>query len=159
MIFLGCDPGLHGSIAAVGEGIAAAIPFTSHEGTLDFVKIAAFVDSFKQFKRRAFVEMVHAMPKQGVSSSFSFGRTTGHIEGFLLGRGIHVTRVLPRKWMETMYIGVPQELQNKARSIYAASKLFPSISLLETPRCKTPHSGMADALLIAEFASRSLGAT
>ena len=34
--------------------------------------------------------------------------------------------------------------------------LFPDVSLLATPRCKKPHDGMAEALLMAEYARRKL---
>lgn len=157
MIIFGVDPGLSGSVAAVGEGIAAAIPFEqSNAGTLDFKAIAAFLDSFKQFECRAFVEAVHAFHKQGVSSAFTFGRTTGHIEGFLLGRGIMVSRVLPKVWQDSMYLKLRPELEGKERSIQAVKALYPDISIRRTVRTTTDHSGMADALLIATYGHRLL---
>jgi hypothetical protein len=35
-------------------------------------------------------------------------------------------------------------------------RLFPGVSLRATPRCTTDHDGMAEALLIAEYARRKL---
>lgn len=41
-------------------------------------------------------------------------------------------------------------------SIKKAQELFPDVSLLASDRCKRPHDGLADALLIAEYGRRRL---
>ena len=47
---------------------------------------------------KAIVERVHAMPKQGVTSVFGFGRTLGVIEGILAARNIPIEWITPQKW-------------------------------------------------------------
>lgn len=46
------------------------------------------------------------------------------------------------------------ELDTKRTSINASRRLFPHVSLLRNARCKTPHDGLSDALLMAEYARR-----
>lgn len=156
MIAFGIDPGLTGGIAVRGDGIIAAIAFTSTDGTLDFEKIQAFLRPFKEFESKAFVEAVHASPQMGVSSAFTFGRTTGHIEGYLLGQGISIARVRPQKWQAEMYSMVSSSIVGKERSLIAARVLYPQIDLRATERSHTPHTGKADALLLATYGFRSL---
>jgi hypothetical protein len=50
----------------------------------------------------AVIENVHAMPKQGVSSSFSFGRALGVAEGVLAGNGLSLRYVSPAKWKKAL---------------------------------------------------------
>ena len=45
---------------------------------------------------------------------------------------------------------------NKQKSIEVCRKLFPDVSLLPTSRCKKSHDGMAEALLMAEYARRRM---
>ncbi len=47
------------------------------------------------------------------------------------------------------------DLDTKKTSINASRRLFPRVSLLRNSKCKTPHDGLSDALLIAEYARRS----
>jgi hypothetical protein len=42
----------------------------------------------------------------------------------------------------------------KTASIVVAKRLFPNVNLARTEKSKTPDSGLADALLIAEYARR-----
>lgn len=158
IIAIGVDVGLTGSIAARGDGFTACVPFKSKDGTVNFHPISDFLKALQDFKLIAFVEAVHATPQMGVSSAFTFGRTCGHLEGFLIGRGIPVRRVRPQAWQKEMHRGVEPTADAKARSLDAVKNLFPEVNLLETPRCKTPHKGMIDALLIAEYGWRTISA-
>jgi len=48
------------------------------------------------------IESVHAMPAQGVSSSFAFGRATGAVEAWAMIYGSPVEWVTPAKWKRDM---------------------------------------------------------
>ena len=50
----------------------------------------------------AWVEQVTAMPGQGVSSMFSFGRSLGVAEGVLAGNGLSLRYVSPAKWKKAL---------------------------------------------------------
>ena len=53
----------------------------------------------------AFMELVSAMPGQGVSSSFNFGRSRGVVEGILASYHIPVSFITPAIWKKL--IGIP----------------------------------------------------
>lgn len=56
---------------------------------------------FRPHPVTAWVERVHAMPKQGVSSMFRFGQAYGIILGLLWAHQIPVTLVTPQEWKKT----------------------------------------------------------
>lgn len=95
------------------------------------------------------IERVHAMPKQGVSSSFNFGVNYGMIMGLLEALSIPYETVLPQKWKREF--GVTAD---KNTSIAVAKRMFPEVDLRRTDRCKVDHDGKAEALLMAEYARR-----
>jgi hypothetical protein len=45
---------------------------------------------------------------------------------------------------------------SKNTSIAVCKRLFPDVSLLPSERCRKDHDGMAEALLMAEYARRRL---
>lgn len=91
------------------------------------------------------------MPGQGVSSSFTFGRNLGLVEGILWTLGAKEIRYLnPRVWQKIVGVeGIKDRKERKQALILKALNLFPERSLMRTHRSKIPDSGMADALLIA----------
>lgn len=103
-----------------------------------------------------FVEKAQAMPKQGVSSMFNYGVGFGEIIGWLKSMEVPYTLVTPSQWTKAMHMGVSAKLEGKARSIEAAQRLFPGVSLLPTERCTKASDGKAEALLICEFGRRLL---
>ncbi len=98
------------------------------------------------------LERVGAMPGQGVTSMFNFGENFGFIQGVLEANGIPYELVTPQKWKREF--GVTGD-KNSAVSV--CQRLFPDVSLLKTERSKKPDDGMAEALLMAEYARRRMG--
>ena len=99
----------------------------------------------------ACVEKVGAMPHQGVTSCFNFGKSAGFIEGVLEALEIPYQLIPPQRWKREFTLN-----SEKSRSIEICQKLFPKATLLPTERCKVPSDGMAEALLMAEYARRRL---
>jgi len=93
---------------------------------------------------------VHAMPKQGVSSTFKFGQNFGTLLGILAALGIPHERITPGKWQKEF--GLIRRDKNetitekKNRHKARAQELFPAV--------RVTHA-VADALLIAEFCRRT----
>ena len=143
MTFIGIDPGLSGALAAINENGAFAIPFDEEE----------YVDTIRSLCSegpvKAVVEHVSAMPKQGVASTFKFGQNFGWILGMLFALDVPVELVRPAKWKREFSC-----TSDKNTSISVAKRMFPTVSLLATPRCRKPHDGMAEALLMAEYCRR-----
>ncbi len=87
---LGIDPGLTGGLALLpfppaGDwGSLRVMPTIGN--ALDIPALDQILGDWAEWIARAYLEQVHAMPKQGVSSSFKFGRVYGVCEA-LLERG------------------------------------------------------------------------
>lgn len=99
---LAIDPGLSNGIAIVDEDrrllLASEIP-TIGEGANKRLNMVSFADIVNQFRvTNAVIEDVSAMPKQGVSSTFRFGRAAGALEGALSALKVPTTFVRPSQW-------------------------------------------------------------
>lgn len=163
MIYVGIDPGLTGGIVALNERsevlhISAFVPvvgdFDAH-GLSDLLTDIRTMEA-SSLKIMAAVEKVGAMPKQGVSSTFKFGKTYGQILGVLAAKLIPYELVTPQAWTKEMLAGENKD-DRKNRAKVVAQRLFPELNLMATARSRVVHSGMADALLIAEFIRRTHG--
>lgn len=142
MIFGGIDPGMTGGIALICPDNSVQVrPYTS-TNLIDICK--CLVDT--AYSVLIAVEKVHAMPKQGVSSTFNFGMGFGRILGILEALQIPHELVTPQTWKK--YVGVTHD---KKTSIRKAQYLYPDVCLLPTSRCRVPSDGMAEALLIAHY--------
>lgn len=143
--FIGIDVGQNGGYAVIGQDREYAMPW-------DDAKFAESIRglSFRAGGLIAYVEKVNAMPKQGVTSMFKFGKSAGFIEGVLTACRVPYQLIPPQKWKKEYSLG-----SDKKDSIIVCERLFPQVSLLRTERCTTKHDGMAEALLIAEYARRT----
>lgn len=94
------------------------------------------------------IEQVHAMPKQGVSSSFNFGMGYGIWLGIVAALGLPSQRVTPQRWKKVVLADGPKV--DQAVCAFAA-RLYPAIAgNLRGPRGAL-LMGRADALLIAHY--------
>lgn len=156
MYILGFDPGASGALAVLEEfggclQVRSIIPFDTDEYRLE-IENAIFNAGGVEFCI-ACVEDVHAMPGQGVTSMFSFGRNKGLIEGMLIQAGIKYSLVSPMKWKREFGLlsKGSSKCEMKDASVAKARELFPDANLRPTSRCKKDNDGMAEALLIAEY--------
>lgn len=144
-VFVGIDPGKSGALACMWEnGFTDVIPFSP-------VSYTTFLRTLQGKKVIACVEKVSAMPGQGVVSMFNFGHNLGFIEGVLQALGIPYQLVPPQTWKREFSLN-----SDKTKSIEVCQKLFPEVSLLPTNRSRVPNDGMAEAVLMAEYARRKL---
>ena len=140
MNILGIDPGQKGGLAVV-DGAIGGMPFAIKmpETRKD---ICEMIQGWKTSILCAYIEDVHAMPKQGVSSTFKFGRNLGTLEGILAALDIPMEHVTPQKWQQAL--GCLSK-GNKNVTKAKAQELYPSL--------KITHN-VADALLIATYGYR-----
>ena len=143
MIYIGVDPGKNGGIAVIDSDGAIAFPFSEERLLIELDGIA------QEYECICYLEHVHAMPKQGVSSTFNFGMNFGFIQGVLRAYEIPYELVTPQKWKKEFSC-----TSDKNTSIEVCKRLFPGVNLKATDRCKKDHDGMAEALLIAEYGRR-----
>ncbi len=156
MITIGIDPGSSGGIAIIwADGRAQAFAMPYDHGDYDEAALRSMMDMEGE-QAFAVLEKVHAMPKQGVSSSFTFGAGWGLIRGLLSGLQVPYMLVTPQAWQKVMLAGEEHKdrKERKDSAVRVARRLFPDVSLLPTPKCKKASDGMAEALLIAEFGRR-----
>lgn len=147
MITIGIDPGKSGAIAWTdehGRVCVEKMPETLAD-LWDLIHSLNFnVDSEKYTNHiKAYIEQVHSMPGQGVSSSFKFGNGFGHLEMALTAAGIPFERVPPQKWQKSMGCMTKGDKNVSKRR---AQELFPAI--------KCTHA-VSDALLICEYGRRA----
>ena len=152
MIVLGIDPGASGGLALLdmsfGGSTARVLAVTKLPETerdiwdwiySSRIRKREFDNHPCDFDRFAVIEHVHSMPKQGVASSFKFGRSYGFLRGCLIASGIPFTEVTPQKWQKALScMSKGDKNVTKAR----AQQLFPDV--------KVTHA-VADALLLAYY--------
>jgi len=147
---IGIDPGISGAIAIFEDGkldcvvdmptlkIASGKTMKSHISAIALVDI---LDGWSPNEAHIVIEKVGAMPGQGVSSMFNFGRSAGIIEGVVAAMHFPSTYVTPATW--TKAVG---RAAGKDASRMRAMELFPSKADLFK---RAKDDGRADAALIA----------
>lgn len=164
MIIMGVDPGLNGGVAFLNDNgrllhyQRMPIKPVMHDGKktakriIDIAQVAAMVA--KMEPTQVYVEQVHAMPQQGITSTFTFGMGYGMILGlvYALDAIMETRLVTPQRWQGFLYgKGYRQDLEPKGRALAKFSELWPS--LVEE---NVTHDGIVDAILIAEYGRRQL---
>lgn len=176
-IYVGIDPGLEGAIAVIYPDASVTFFDTPVVQTTNAAgknrRIPDEVEAYRRLRDGATwysrqpgvgvdfpnpgvlvtIEQVHAMPKQGVASSFTFGSGYGMWLGAIgaLGveHGVPSQRVTPQRWKRDVLADAPKTDQ---AVVAIAGRLYPAVSeQLRTPRGKL-LLGRADALLIAHWA-------
>ncbi len=150
---LGIDPGKEGGLAILRDGKCIdtlVMPLSGKE--LNLGKVAEWIyihdrpfDLNRDFE--AIIEKAHAMPKQGVTSMFKFGFATGALHGILAAYDIPYRVVTPQEWKKVILSGTAKD-KDAARDY--VMRAYPEIKLVPDG-CKKPHSGLCDAICIAEY--------
>lgn len=156
MRVLGIDPGQSGAIAIVDDlGIRCCIDMPVVETTVSAVLVHGELDCYTNPSlggygpiHMAVIERVHAMPKQGVSSSFKFGRALGVLEGVVASFRWPVEMPTPAAWKKAM--GVTAD-KDTARA--KALELWPGDADLFR---RKKDADRAEACLLAEWGRRLL---
>lgn len=142
MIYIGIDPGKSGGMSVIYEdGEVTSIPY-------DRDNYISLLGSWPSGDCTCCLERVSAMPGNGSVSMFNFGCGFGWLQGLLDAYRISYELVRPQKWKAEF--GVTKD---KNTSIEVCKRLFPNVNLV-LPGCKKPHDGMAESLLMAEYARR-----
>lgn len=149
MIYIGIDPGEKGTMA-----ILEYIGDERENITIIPYDKDAYAKNLAELSRCSAIcclDRVSAMPKQGVVSMFNFGKNFGFIQGLLTAYSIPYEIITPQKWKKEFQI-----TGDKNSSIAVCKRLFPDVDLRRTERYKKDDDGMAEAVLLAEYARRKL---
>lgn len=156
-VILGIDPGLSGGLAALDTTTGVMSAWVTPTITLPKAKGPIF-DEVTMVRLLgsclggvAIIERVHAMPKQGVTSTFRFGEGYGLWRGLLVGLGIPYLAITPQVWKRPLFDtkGLDRKAQKQA-AIDFVRRHYPEINLVR-PRCRVAHDGMADAACLAHY--------
>jgi crossover junction endodeoxyribonuclease RuvC len=145
---MGVDPGLSGAVAFYfpEQNVVSVEDMPVVAGDIDVASFAALIA--KMQPDIAVVELVGAMPKQGVASTFKFGCGYGMIRGVIGATAIPLHLVTPTKWKKTFSLDSDKD---KARAL--ALRYWPARSDLFGR--KKDH-GRAEAALIARYGAEKL---
>lgn len=154
MNIMAFDPGLSGAMAVINDHGILMEPFPVIGGFLNLSAISAWASSNLTLDTRAYLEHVHAVYGSSAAGTFTFGRGMGSLEGLLTGLGISYELVQPKTWQREIHRGIEGKLTAKEKSRMAAARLFPQYDFRASEKCRKPHDGMIDAVLIAEYGKR-----
>ena len=150
MIVLAIDPGIEGAWAFHYErGLPPYMDDLPIMGakTSRQINAAQLAEDWRSLIRAngkpaaAIVEDVHAMPKQGVRSVWTFAEGHGAVLGALGAMAIPVHLVAPSAWKKAAGLG-----RDKGASRQRAMELWPSMA---TSFARVKDDGRAEAALIA----------
>jgi crossover junction endodeoxyribonuclease RuvC len=147
---VGCDPGVNGGLAIVqfNDGVAPQlagaidIPVVDLKARerVDTQAIRAWLELHRPV--HAVIERAQAMPKQGASSGFKYGRAVGAIEATIALCGIPMTIIEPTTWKKFHGLRGGEKEASRQRAL----QLFPTAHALLARR---KDHGRAEAALIA----------
>jgi Holliday junction resolvasome RuvABC endonuclease subunit len=158
MKIVGIDPGINGGLSIVEISDAAApvlidcidIPVvgTGAKERVDVAAIRNFIDRHKPV--RALIERAQAMPKQGASSGFKYGRAVGAIEATIALCSIPVEIIEPSAWKRHWHLPGKDKESGRQKAL----QLFPDA---HAALARKRDHGRAEATLIAlYYAERQL---
>jgi len=147
---VGIDPGKKGALAVingnrsidiypmplVGKGRAAELDMAV---VLNIISDADMV----------VIEKVHAMPKQGVVSMFSFGLIYGQLLGLARCIGKPIINPTPQQWKGVVLKSYNKK--DKSSSIKYCKFVYPKVDLKRTQRSFKDDDNFADALCLADY--------
>lgn len=151
---MGIDPGLSGGIAFITQVAGGTklhvethiVPVMRNSKTnrksIDPWAMANLIKHYNPIL--AVIEEVHAMPKQGVVSMFTFGKGFGIVLGVCTALQIPIKMISPPEWKRRL--GLTKKEYGGTVSI--VKSWFPEHNF-KTGRSQFDHEGMIDATAIA----------
>jgi len=152
---IGIDPGLDGALAVfcrTGETTMLSIAdMPTREVMVNGAKkrtpeLNLLAHWFKEHTAGAdicVIEKVHAMPKQGVTSSFNFGFNAGVVQGMAYAFGLPVVLTPPNSWKHALKLS-----SDKKESLVKARETFRDFDHYFT---RAKDDGRAEAALLAWY--------
>jgi len=148
------DPGISGGIAALAPDgsffLVRAMPTNRKKSGRNEVDVAWLYSVLSAMREGlkapplGVIELVSAMPGQGVSGMFSLGDSFGSARALLTILCHEVLYVAPGKWKKAMGLN-----KDKAYSLTVARRMFPDA---REHISRKKDEGLAEALLLARYA-------
>lgn len=147
MMLMGIDPGFSGAWGMInhnGNYISCGDMLHDEKHILTRMVYAEMSQARDLQDIQIVVEEVHAMPKQGVSSTFKFGMAYGAALALAERFNTRLELVTPQRWKKSMGLS-----SDKSASLAMARHLWPN-----APLSRQKDNGRAEALLLAEYLRR-----
>lgn len=167
-LYIGIDPGKNGFISVLQDDAKSFIPIPLIGKEYDIKELSNIFQFLNKYDTKVYavLEDVHAIFGASASATFEFGFGLGLLEALLVANNIPYSKIQPKKWQKQMFEGIPEitkpsstgktmKTDTKAMALMAAKRMFPDIDLRATDKCKKPHDGKVDALLMCEYCKRN----
>src|SRR5262249_15096649 len=146
-LVLGVDPGIRGGLTLVAEGriidtIDLPVIGVGAKERIDVHAIRTWVEMHRP--DHAVIERAQAMPKQGASSGFKYGRAVGAIEAVIALCGVPLTIIEPTAWKKHHGLRGGDKEASRQRAL----QIFPAAHAL---LARKKDHGRAEAALIASL--------
>lgn len=170
MIHIGIDPGKDGALVCIfpdGTISKSVVPTIGKEYDKKAM-LNLLLDIYEQSNGNCHLclENINGHSAMGRTGAFVMGIGKGLWEMAIMAVGIPHTFVTPQSWQKEVWKGIPIQYKagtkvktkdTKATSLISAQRLFPKVDLRKSDKCKNPHQGIVDALLLAEYSRRNFG--
>lgn len=142
---MGVDPGVSGAIAFYFPEHPERVAIYDMPSIGKEINAPHLTEIIHQYMPDiAFIELVHAMPKQGVSSSFNFGMSYGMMRGVVAACGVPQQLVAPNKWKKHFNLNADKEMSRRL-----AILTWPDANKFNRKK----DDGRAEAALLALYGS------
>lgn len=167
--YIGIDPGVKGCISIVDETgkFIESFFLLKNAKNVDAVEISNTLLNLSKYEDNCHViiENIHAIFGSSAKGTFNFGFIAGLIEGVIATIRLPYTKVNPKIWQKEMFRGVnvitkpsttgkTQVIDTKKMSFLASHRIFPTVDLRRTNKCKNEDDNFSDSLLMAEYGRR-----
>lgn len=163
MIIVGIDNGLSGALAAISStpgtpiiGMRTMPTQQLHKGReIDIRGVNDWLNIVTDHNKRQCTIVIEIPGKHtpGFQALCSMWEAFGRLCAWVELKGLRHHRVQPRAWQKVMLPGCEKGM-TKPAALAVARRLWPEENWRATGRCSTPHTGLIDAILIAEYARR-----
>ena len=168
-LFMGIDVGSKGFISTQINGVWEHYSIEDND-LYQLSEIMRQIRS-KYAQIACVIEDVRQIFGSSAKSTFNFGFNKGYLIGLLAANNIPYTLVQPKEWQKEMW-GLhdmvvtykkvvvkgkevsKKEVNTKQTSINCAKRLFPTMDLRKSERCKNIDDNKVDSVLMAEYARR-----
>ena len=147
MMYLGIDPGLSGAWGLIdhhGKYQSCGDMLNNGNHILSRAVWAEMSQAVDRQDLEIVIEAVHAMPKQGLSSTFRFGMAYGAAISIAERFNCPWHLVTPQRWKKLLELD-----SDKNKSLELARNLWPN-----APLSRKKDNGRAESLLLAEYLRR-----
>ena len=146
-VFIGIDPGKSGGcgMIVIEDGVEPSISwkFPKDISLLNVQLMSCIPKNISYEDVHVMIEHVHAFPKQGSVSTFTFGQNLGQWEGTLHANELDFEYINPKQWIYWYDIKPGIDKKERKRILLERAKsLFPNMKIT---------FNVSDAMLIANY--------